>query len=256
VVLQLHGSLASRLTESGNRAFKLASGILLSLVDGIMVLSSEEKRQWQAFRRNTPVFTVKNPYTPLFQRLPKSGDFSISRNRVLFVGRLIEAKGIFDLVDALEEVLKRTQCELVIVGEGPHETDLRKRVDRLGLADHVTFAGYLSGSALMERYRGATVFALPTSFNEGFPTVLAEAMDAGLPIVTTPIRGAADYLVPGKNAIFVDSGDVKALSSAIVTLLADGELRARMAVANRDRIRVFEPHTVAAEYLEVLRAVA
>src|SRR5829696_288974 len=77
VVLQLHGSLASRLTEPGNRAFKLANGILLSLVDGIMVLSSEEKRQWQAFRRNTPVFTVKNPYTPLFQALPESEGFSI-----------------------------------------------------------------------------------------------------------------------------------------------------------------------------------
>jgi glycosyltransferase involved in cell wall biosynthesis len=253
IVLQLHGSAVSTLLKPGHHAFKATTAILLALTDGIMVLSTEEQRQWNVFCRQYPIFSVKNPYVSVF--LPASRRMRhapVLRERVLFVGRLIEEKGVFDLVDALADVLEYTECDLVLVGEGPRERDLRDRIDRLGLNDHVTLAGYLKGSDLAERYLDATIFVLPTSWNEGFPTVLSEAMDAGLPIVTTPIRGAADHLVPGENALFVEPGDVKGLASAIQRLLGDGELRARMAGANRERIRMFDPRVVAAEYLEVL----
>jgi glycosyltransferase involved in cell wall biosynthesis len=255
IVLQFHGGLASRLVERGGHAFKLTTAILLALVDGTMVLSTEEQRQWRAFRRRPPVFVVKNPYVSIFPTLQEPTNDS-ARSRVLFVGRLIEPKGIFDLIDALPAVLERTQCHLVVVGEGDQEQELRIRIHRLGLDDHVTLAGYLTGPALTDRYREATIFVLPTSWNEGFPTVLAEAMDAGLPIITTHIRGAADHLEPGENALFVQAHDVKGLGSAIIALLSDRELRARMATANRERMRMFEPEIVAAEYLDTLRSVA
>jgi len=80
-------------------------------------------------------------------------------------------------------------------------------------------------------------------------------MDAGLPIVTTPIRGALDHLVEGENALFVEPHDVKGLALAIERLLGDGELRARVAAANRERIRMFDPRVAAAEYLEVFAGV-
>jgi glycosyltransferase involved in cell wall biosynthesis len=113
--------------------------------------------------------------------------------------------------------------------------------------------GHLSGSELSHEYRVATIFVLP-SWSEGFPTVLAEAMDAGLPIVTTRIHGAADHLIAGENALFVERRDVNGLASALIMLLEDRDLRARMASANRERIRIFEPRVVAAEYLHVLRS--
>src|SRR5205823_173848 len=104
--------------------------------------------------------------------------------------------------------------------------------------------GYLAGAELEAAYREATLFVFP-SWVEGFPTVLAEAMDAGLPIVTTRIRGAADHLVAGENALFVEPRDVSALVDAILTLLDDRDLAARMSAANRRRIGIFEPRVVA-----------
>jgi len=80
-------------------------------------------------------------------------------------------------------------------------------------------------------------------------------MDAALPIVTTRIRGAADHLVSGENAILVEPGDVNGLASAISLLLEDRELRMRMSTANRKRVRLFEPRVVAVQYLEVLQSV-
>jgi glycosyltransferase involved in cell wall biosynthesis len=254
LVLQLHGSRAAALVEPGHRAFKAATAVLLAMVDGVMVLSTEEQRQWRSFRSQPPVFTVKNPYVRSFGATAAADERRDAPPQLLFVARLIEQKGVFDLVDAFQSVLERTQCELVLAGDGPCEPELRRRVATAGIAGRVRFAGYLTGEELATAYRRATVFVLP-SWSEGFPTVLAEAMDAGLPVVTTRIRGAADHLVEGENALFVEPREVDALASALTTLLLDPERRARMAEANRARVDVFAPDVVAREYLDVLRAV-
>jgi glycosyltransferase involved in cell wall biosynthesis len=80
-------------------------------------------------------------------------------------------------------------------------------------------------------------------------------MDAGLPIVTTPIRGAADHLVAGEHALFVEPGDVSRLADALVTLLEDPDLRERMGSANQRRLGLFEPSAVAADYLQALESI-
>ncbi len=256
-ILQVHGSQASRLAEPGNHAFKAATAALLALVDGIMVLSTEEQRELEAFRDRPPVFTVKNPYVP-FHPVDSAGavDADVSESaRLLFVGRLIEEKGVLDLIDALPLVLEHAECELDIVGEGELEHRLIDRIRRLGIEERVKMTGYLSGSDLKRAYQRAAIFVLPTSWAEGFPTVLAEAMDAGLAIVTTPIRGAIDHLAEGENALFVGPGDVRGLAASITTLLRDSDLRARMGAANQRRVRIFAPDVVAAEYLQVLQTV-
>jgi glycosyltransferase involved in cell wall biosynthesis len=239
--------------EPGHWAFKLATAVLLLLVDGVMVLSTEEQRLWQAFRRHPPVFAVKNPFvgTAASRRHAPS---AAEVDRVLFVGRLLEAKGIFDLLEAFSTVVGQARCDLVVVGRGEHERRVRREIVRLGLEEHVRMKGYLSGADLHREYAEATLLVLPSYWDEGFPTVLAEAMDAGLAIVTTRIRGAADHLVEGKHALFVDPRDVTAIASAILKLLRDRELSERMGSANRERVRIFDPEVVGAEYLHVLRS--
>jgi glycosyltransferase involved in cell wall biosynthesis len=255
VVIQLHGSQASRLAERGHRPFKLATAALLALVDGVLVLSTEEQRQWQAFRSRPRVFAVKNPYVRKYSSVAReAGETPGERPRVLFVGRLTKEKGVFDLVEAIPHVLARADCDLVVVGDGGQERKLRDQIRRLGLEDRVTMTGYLAGSDLSGEYARATILVLP-SWSEGFPTVLAEAMDAGLAIVTTRIRGAVDHLADGENALFVEPRDVNGLASALVALLQDRDLRTKMAAANRERVRLFDPELVGTEYLQVLQSI-
>jgi glycosyltransferase involved in cell wall biosynthesis len=252
IVLQFHGSQPTKLIEPGNGAFTAATALLLRLTDAVMVLSTEEKRQWQAFRPMLRTYTVKNPYVRSAGAAARRTSLGDHHPRVLFVGRLMEEKGIFDLLEAFAAVRRRLRCQLVIAGEGPDEPRLRGRVSALGLQDDVAFIGYVSGERLRNLYSKATFFAFP-SRDEGFPTVLAEAMDAGLPIVTTRIRGAADHLIPEENALFVAPRDINALTSAMLRLCLEPDLRDRMAASNRQRVRIFEPEIVAGEYLNVLR---
>jgi glycosyltransferase involved in cell wall biosynthesis len=253
VILHFHGSKAALLGRQGGSAFKVATRLLLRLTDGVFVLSSEEQRQFLEFRPSTRVYVVRNPYErkPFPRR--ETGDTDVPQ--LLYVGRLLREKGVLDLVEAMPSVLERARCRLVIVGDGGVERALRDRIHDLGLAESVSLAGYLEGDALLRAYADADVFVLP-SWSEGFPTVLAEAMDAGLPIVTTRIQGAVDYLIEGEHALFTAPRDVHGLAAALAEAVRSAELRARMGAANRDRISLFDPDVIAREYLQALRQFA
>ncbi len=127
--------------------------------------------------------------------------------------------------------------------------NLRRLALRLGV--RASFLGFLGEEALADLYCSADVFVMPTD-NEGFPTVIAEAMDFGLPIVATGIRGIADHLTDGVNALFIPPGDVDALASAISRLARDEQLREAMSAANTAAVSKFEPRRVALQYSGVI----
>ena len=84
---------------------------------------------------------------------------------------------------------------------------------------------------------------------------IMEAMAAGLPIVTTPSRGQADYLIEDQNALFVRAGDHEDLAEKLVELVQGHDRRVEIGRANRLRAREFEPDAVAAEYLAALEQI-
>ncbi len=90
----------------------------------------------------------------------------------------------------------------------------------------------------------------------GFPTVLLEAMSHGLPLVTTPIRGAVDHLIERENALFVPAQSPQELAEAIITLARDERLRRKMGEDNRRKVRDFAPDKVVQDYLRIFRRVA
>jgi glycosyltransferase involved in cell wall biosynthesis len=251
VILQFHGSKIALLVSPGGYSFKFASRLLLRLTDGVLVLSTEERRQLLAFRPSTRVHVVRNPYARKTFPTPDAVD-APDVPRLLYVGRLLREKGVLDLVEAMPSVLDCAPCRLVIVGDGGVERALRERIRDLGLTTVVSMTGFLEGDELLRAYAEAHVFVLP-SWSEGFPTVLAEAMDAGLAIVTTRIQGAVDYLVEGEHALFTAPRDVEGLAAALVEAIRSPDLRARMGAANRERVRLFDPEVVARDYLQVLR---
>jgi glycosyltransferase involved in cell wall biosynthesis len=258
VVLHFHGSSPALLLDPGRRTFKLATRLLLRLADGTLVLSRDEQEKWTSFAPEKAPVLVKNPFVApaelLFSRPGRRGTRDQNVN-VLFVGRLLEQKGVFDLLQAFAETARQVPARLALVGAGPEAARLERRARELGLADRVELRGYLRGDELAAMYRWADLLALP-SWSEGFPTVVAEAMAAGLPIVTTRVGGAMDYLEDGTHALFVPPRRPPELAAALLKLAADPKLRGAMGEANRGRVRIFEPTVVAREYLAVLERMA
>jgi glycosyltransferase involved in cell wall biosynthesis len=254
-VLQFNGTKSRRLVAPGSRAFKRATSALVSQANGVFLLSREEQAEWKAFRPGSPLFVVRNPMPapPVSDYASDVGDDGLPI--VLSVARLIPDKGGAELVRALPHVQAEVPCRLRLVGAGPEETRLRALAVELGVESSVELPGYLEKSDLANAYDRAAVFALPTSHNEGFPLSILEAMAAGLPVVTTRSRGAADHLVEGRNALFVQAGDRSGLAAALVRLLQDADLRREMGAANREKVHVFDPDIVARDYLTALEEV-
>jgi glycosyltransferase involved in cell wall biosynthesis len=255
VVLQFNGSSCHRLVGKGLVGFKLASRLLVKLSDACLVLSSEERRQWQAFEPRGRFYEVRYTFVPpaRLEDVPERSRLGLPANDpvVLFVGRLIEAKGVRELA----AVLPRVPFHLLVAGEGPLEHELRDCAANTAVGRRLTLAGYLSDEALNAAYQVADIFVLPTTHAEGFPRAVLEAMGAGLPVVTTRIRGMADHLQEGINALFVPPRDSAALAAALTRLMSDPQLRARMGQANRQKIREFAPDVSGQHLFNVLRAV-
>jgi glycosyltransferase involved in cell wall biosynthesis len=155
--------------------------------------------------------------------------------RVLCVGRLVPAKGQRMLLDASERLMAAgVNHELVFAGTGPDEERLRDHAARAGM-NHARFLGGLDSGAVLEEYRRADVFVLP-SFAEGVPVVLMEAMACGVPVISTRITGIPELIEDGTDGLLVPAGDSDALASALARLLADADLRARLGHAGRLKV--------------------
>jgi glycogen synthase len=154
-----------------------------------------------------------------------------NRIRCLAVARLIERKGLGDLIRALA-LLERGRFEVEIVGGGADQRVLQDLANRLGVAEEVRFLGPLPRVEVAERYRAADLFTLPSSA-EAFGNVFAEALASGLPIVGSATGGIPDLVEHGSNGLLVPPGDVHSLAGAIRYLADDPELRTEMALRNR-----------------------
>lgn len=254
VVVQFHGTRSNWLVGPERAPFKALTKWLVSMADLVLLLSTEERDEWLVFEPRARYAVVLNCLVPaVSERGPeaKSTAGHSGAAVILFVGRIRQDKGVFDLLKAFQGVCREEAAQLVLAGDGPASFEFSDRAKRLGLDSSIELLGFVEPECLPELYRAADLFVLP-SYAEGFPTVLAEAMHAGLPIVTTGIRGAADQLVDGENALFVEPGHPEQIEAALLRLLRDPGLRGRMASANQERVGRFAPEPVAAEYARLL----
>jgi glycosyltransferase involved in cell wall biosynthesis len=158
---------------------------------------------------------------------------------ILSVGRLREKKGFATLIKscfALHLAGISFRCE--IVGYGEDQAKLQRLIDCYGLAAMVVLTGKMTHTQLIERYRQATLFVLPSQIAEdgdrdGIPNVLLEAMAMTLPVVSTDVSGIPEVIKNGVNGFLVPPRDALALQKAMVTLLSDAQLRARMGKEGR-----------------------
>ena len=269
LVIHLHGSESQRLGRPGQWLFKAMSRLVVQRAAAVLLLSSEEQEEWRRFAPGTRFEVVVNPFVPAATAAGAAGN---EAPRPQSAGRAAGRRAVPPHCSSLRGSSPRRACSTcstrslccaaagragcVVAGIGPAADDLARRVKLMGLGESVDLLGYVSGAALAQAYREADVFVLPSYFAEGFPLAVMEAMGYGLPIITTRIRGCADHLTAGENALFVPPRDPETLAAAIERLLDDEPLRARMSGANAAKVAEFAPHNVVPRYAEILGSVA
>jgi glycosyltransferase involved in cell wall biosynthesis len=156
---------------------------------------------------------------------------------ILCIGRLASVKGHVLLVDALAELHAAgyAQARLTLVGDGPRRSAILQHVRRRGLEAHVTYLGALGQDEVRELFTTADVFCLP-SFAEGVPVVLMEAMASEVPVIASKIMGIPELVTDGEDGLLLAPGRTDLITQALVRLIEDPELAARIGAAGRQTI--------------------
>jgi glycosyltransferase involved in cell wall biosynthesis len=174
--------------------------------------------------------------------------------RAIFVGRLVEQKGVDILLQALSRLRFSGQdLALEIIGDGPERSALQKMTASLGLENRVYFRGQLAPETVHERRIGADFFVLPSRF-EGLPGALLEAFGDALPAVVTRVSGSED-VVDAETGWIVPPEDPKALAAALSSAIALGRhgLQQMGAAAREKALRQYDMEFVAARYEKLFR---
>lgn len=236
--IKMHGS-ETRLLGSRNPLVRTFLRFLRTWCDGMGLLSTEEHGLFQNAgfpgERSVIQKNIIHPseYRPV-QNLPALHGVSTSDTVLLYAGRLLPAKGVLDILEAARLLKQRGRpFVLVFMGDGPLRSELAKKSRAWGLDAEVRFTGHIAEAETRGYYAAARVLVFPTYFDEGLPMAILHALAAGLPIVTTRIRAAADYLREDTNCLWVPPRDPGALASAVERLMDDFSLREAISSNNR-----------------------
>jgi len=150
------------------------------------------------------------------------------------VGRLNPQKNFSLFLDVAAQLAPRfPDLHFLLAGDGPEEKMLREKAAALGIADRVTFSGYVADTRLV--YLAADVLLMPSRY-EGLPMTLLEAMAMGLPVVASQLDGIAEVISDGREGFLVPSDDASLFVERTAALLQDAELSSRIAQNARAKI--------------------
>ena len=168
---------------------------------------------------------------------------------VLTVGRLISTKRVDILIEAFEKS-ENEEWQLWIVGDGPKKAELEQKVIDSGLKDKVIFFGFKND--IHDFYSKASVFAF-TSYSEGFPNAILEAMASGLPVIAFDcVAGPADLIENEKTGFLIALGNVEEYQKKLNIMLINTELRDNFSNSTKAKVLEYDINKIATEYLNFL----
>jgi glycosyltransferase involved in cell wall biosynthesis len=178
---------------------------------------------------------------------------------ILFLGRLVEKKGVQNLLAAYATVRARIDDSLlVIAGDGPMRRQLERQAADLGMAHQVRFAGFVGGTDKARLLRQADLYVVPSIVTasgdaEGLPVSLMEGLSYGKTCIATAESGADDILIDGRDGFLVPEKSVEALSAALIRAARlNRSMRDDMEAAARRTAQQFDWASIASRHYELL----
>ncbi len=218
---------------------RLTESVALRTAQRVVVMSDYMRGQLAAVHpRGTPPVVVipggvdLRHFRPAEDRMAVRRALGLPADRLLLltVRDLHPRMGVEALVEAVGAVRETLPLMLVVGGQGPLRAALEARVNRMGLAGHVRFAGHIAEGDLPRFYQAADCFVLPTRALEGFGLVTVEALACGTPVLGTPVGATPEILTPLARELLSDDASAEALARGlrrVAPLCRDAAFRAR-----------------------------
>lgn len=247
---------AKRSSPHRSRLLRVLNRYIIRSAHRVIAISSDtEQRARRHYGIRRPVRVINYGFKPLpepdeppaLPTLPDPGS-GARPYRLISVGRLVERKGFKYLIRALAFLPARVQ--LLLVGDGPLEQELRRMARECGVQDRVAWLGYQPRDRIYGYLKQSDCYVL-SSLHEGLGIVVQEAMFAGLPVVATNNGGQVDLIRERRNGLLVEPEDPEALAGAIEEIRNDRALAESMRRNNLTDIETYDVAQKGGEYLTV-----
>lgn len=219
---------------------------------GIMVLCSSFKESLLSWGVTSPVYLVT---TKVDNRLLSGFDFTKHQrekvDKILFLARIEKEKGIFEALETFEIIHKKyPNKKLIVAGDGSALAEAKMMVKKKGLAN-VSFMGFLHGNDLIHQFVDCDIY-LFTSYHEGMPTSVLEAMAFGLPIITSSVGGLVDFFENGKMGRMIERLDPELFANEIDYLICHPEKVSDISLYNNEYAQA---HFLASEVAKEMESI-
>jgi len=219
------------------------------------IAEATKKFYLSPFGEKNKQISVINPGIDLVKcdRKKEKADFRFNHNDFILIsiGRLVKRKNFGDLIEVMRQI-NNENIKLVIIGDGPEYSILKEKVEKLGLQERIFFLNNLSDEEKYEYLSVSNVF-VSTTLHEGFGLVYLEAMNFGLPIVTTNEGGQTDLITDGENGFLVSVGDIKNFVEKIMLLYNNKDLYEKIKLNNLEKIKSFSIKATAEKYIKLFK---
>lgn len=261
VVCHYHGTLHTRFPSCETARGRAIGRALMAAAHRVIVLGPTYQREMgRAWHRDDLQWAPNMADVALFRGMPADTPapwLGAGERGILFVGRLSAPKGLYDLFDAIPQVVaKHPEARFVLVGVAERdalEPVIREDATRRGIIGYLRFLGALAGRDKAAAFVTSQLLVVP-SWTEAFPLVIPEAMAAGLPVVASAVGAIPDFVKDGEDGYLVPARDAGALAASINRLLDDEPLRHRIGARVRARAaREFTIEAGCGRVAEILR---
>ncbi|MCD1296037.1 hypothetical protein CUJ83_13620 [Methanocella sp. CWC-04] len=251
---------------------KAIAGYILKNSDGVTVVSEHIKKRLLDLAgdmRNYPPQDVSvlpmGIYPGEFLAVDNKEELKIRhgisyKNVILFIGRLVDKKGLPYLIDAMPGILSRCpDTALIVCGDGPMREDLEKAAKKMGIQDKTFFKGYISKKDKSDYLQMADILVIPSIVTgsgdvEGLPVTLLEGMASGLPVIATDVGGMKDAVTDGWNGFMVPEKDPASISDKAVAILKDNGLASLLSKNALETARKYDWERIGGEYKRIMES--
>ena len=232
-VVHLHGSEFKKYYDECSDKKRKAISVFFEDCGAVITLGTLWKQYIHSIASKAKIYVLNNSIHIPQQTVTQGRD----EVNVLFLGVLIQRKGVADLLQAVKILIEEKKLEGIRVqfhigGTGPEEETLKQYVRENHLENHVDFLGWVGGVKKKKTLETNQVFILP-SYNEGLPIAILEAISYGMPVIATNVGSIAEAVLEGENGFLVNPGDVGGYVNALQCLITNYPLRQSMAKKSR-----------------------
>lgn len=261
-VIKSHGSDIDVLSHRNGIWGKLVLPFLKKNVSAWLFLSTEEKRKVieTGYIVANHIYVTKNIVRT--NQFKADNEFKSKLNIppehkvLLFVGRLIKEKGVYEVIKAFAQIADQHQeTTLIIVGWGSEYENLKSLARSFKISNRVMFTNFIPEHEVVNYYANCDILVFPTYFPEGFPMALFNSVAAGMAVITTPTRAATDYLTQPENCLWVEPQKFDSVGATINKLLQSHQLLNSMKQKNILKGKEFSKVQVSKELSEIFNLI-